>query len=48
MSEVSEIFVVSEDLDWEGGAVKVVSKGFESANNGKEFAVIDVVVSFCL
>jgi len=40
--------VVGEDLDWEGGAVKVVSKGFESANYGEEFAVIDVVVSFCL
>jgi len=40
--------MVGEDLDWEGGAVKVVSEGFESANYGEEFAVIDVVVSFCL
>jgi len=40
--------VVSEDLDREGRAVKVVSKGFESANYGEEFAVIDIVISFCL
>jgi len=40
--------VVSEDLDGEGGAMEVVSKGFESANNSEEFAVVDVVVSFCL
>ena len=48
LSEVGKIFVVSKDLDRKGGAVKIVSKGFESANNGEEFAVIDVVVSFCL
>jgi len=40
--------VVSEDLNQEGGAVKVVLKGFESANDSEEFSVIDVVVSFCL
>ena len=48
MSEVGKVFVVSEDLDREGGAVKIVSKGFESADNGKEFTVVDVIVSFCL
>ena len=48
LSEVGEVFVVSKDLDWERGAVKVVSPGFERADDGKEFAVIDVIVSFCL
>jgi len=40
--------VVGEDLDWKRGAVKVVSERFEGANHGEEFAVIDIVVSFCL
>jgi len=40
--------MVSEDLNWEGGAMKVVSKGFESTDNGEEFSVVDVIVSFCL
>jgi len=48
LSEVGKVLVVSEDLDREGRAVEVVSKGFESANYGEEFAVIDIVVSFCL
>jgi len=48
LSEVGKVLVVSEDLDWEGRAVKVVSKGFESANYGEEFGVINIVVSFCL
>ena len=48
LSEIGEIFVVSEDLDREGEAVKVMSEGFESADYGEEFAVVDIVVSFCL
>ena len=40
--------MISEDLDREGGAMEVVSEGFKSANNSEEFAVVDVVVSFCL
>jgi len=40
--------VVGEDLNWERGAVKVVSKGFEGVNNSEEFTVIDIIVSFCL
>ena len=28
--------------------MKVVSLGFESTDNSKEFAVINVVVSFCM
>jgi len=48
LSEVGKILVVSENLDREGGAVKVMSEGFKSTNYGEEFAVIDVIVSFCL
>ena len=48
LSEISEVLVVGEDLDWKGGAVEVMPEGFEGANNSKEFTVIDVIVSFCL
>ena len=44
LSEVSEVFVVREDLNGEGGAVEVVSPGLQGTNDRKEFSVIDVVV----
>ena len=47
LSKVGEVFVVSEDLHREGGAVKIVAPGFQGANDSKEFAIIDIVVSFC-
>ena len=46
-AEVSEIFMVSEDLYKERGPVKVVSPGLQGMDDGKEFSVIDVIVSFC-
>ena len=46
-TEVCEIFVIGEDLDWERRSVEVVSPRFQGADDGKEFSVIDVVVSFC-
>ena len=45
--EVGEVFMVSEDLDWERGSVEVVSPRFQGADNSEEISVIDVVVSFC-
>ena len=45
--EVGEVFMVSEDLDWERGSMEVVSPRFQGADNGEEISVIDVVVSFC-
>ena len=44
--EVHQVLVVSEDLHEEGGAIEVVSSGFQSTDDGKEFLVIDVIVSF--
>ena len=44
--KVGQIFVISENLDWERGAVKVVSPSFESTDNHQEFMVVDIVVSF--
>ena len=46
LSGVCEIFVVSEDLDREGGAMEIVAPCFQGANDGKEFAVVDVVIPF--
>jgi len=40
--------VVGKDLDWERRAMEVVSPGFKGADDSEEFAVIDIVVSFCL
>jgi len=48
LSEVGKIFMVGEDLNREGGAMEVVSPGFEGADDGKEFSVIDIIVLFCL
>jgi hypothetical protein len=47
LSEIGEIFVVSEDLYGERGAMEVLTPGFQYLNNCEEFVVIDVVVPFC-
>lgn len=46
--EIGKILMVNEDQYWEGGFMKIMSPGFQGADDGKEFAVVDVVVSFCL
>ena len=48
LSEVGEVFMVGEDLNWERGAVEVVSPRFKGADDSKEFTIIDVIVLFCL
>jgi len=40
--------MVGEDLNWERGAVEVVSLRFKGADDSKEFTIIDVIVLFCL
>ena len=44
LAEIGKVLVVSEDLYWKGGAMKIVAPGFQSTNNGKEFSVVDIVV----
>ena len=39
--------MVGEDLHWEGRTVEVVLPIFQGADDSEEFAIIDVVVSFC-
>ena len=45
-TEVGEILVVCKDLYGKWGPMEVVSPGFQGTDDGEEFSVIDVVVSF--
>ena len=44
--EVRQVLVVSEDLDGERRSMEVMFPGFQGTDNGEEFPVIDVVISF--
>ena len=46
LMEIGQVFVVSEDLYWERGAMEVMTPRLQGVDDGKEFAVIDVVVAF--
>ena len=45
-AEVGKVFVVGKDLHGKWGSMEVVSPGFQGMDDGKEFSVVDVVVSF--
>ena len=44
LSEISEVFMVGEDLYRERRAKKVMAPGFQGANDSEEFVIIDIVV----
>ena len=46
LMEIDEVFVIRENLHWEGRAMKVVVPRFQGADDREEFLVVDVVVSF--
>ncbi len=46
VSPVLEVIVVCEDDNWVGASDEEVSPVFEASDDGQEFSVIDVVVSF--
>ena len=46
LAKIGKVLVVSENLYWEGGAMEVVAPRLQGTNDGKEFAVVDVVVAF--
>ena len=46
-TEVGEVFMVGEDLYRKRGSVEVVLPGFQGTDDGGEFSVVDVIVSFC-
>jgi len=48
LSEVGKVLMVGEDLNQERGAVEVVSPGLKGTDDSEEFAIIDVIVLFCL
>jgi len=48
LSKVGKVLMVGEDLNRKRGAVAVVLPGLEGMDDGKEFLIVDVMVSFCL
>ena len=46
LAEIGEVFVVGEDLHGERGTMEVVTPRLQGVNDGKEFAVVDVIISF--
>ena len=44
-TEEGEILMVGEDLDWERRAMEVMSPSFEGVDDGKEFVIIDVIIT---
>ena len=45
LSEVSQVFVVCEDLDRGGGAEEIVAPGIEGSHDSEQFLIVDVVVA---
>ena len=45
LTEVGEVFVISEYLHRKGRTMEIVAPGFQGANDGEEFAVVDVIVA---
>ena len=38
--------MIGENLDGEGGAMEVVSLGFEGMDDCQEFSIVDIVIPF--
>ena len=45
LSEVGEVLMVSEYLDWGGGSKEIVSPGIQGSHDCEEFSVVDVIVA---
>ena len=46
LPEIDKVFVIGEHLHRERGSMKVMSPGLQGVDDSKEFAVVDVIVSF--
>ena len=46
LTEVRQVLVICEDLYGEGGTMEIVPLGLQSADDGEELLVVDIVVSF--
>ena len=47
LAKVGKVLVIGEDLHGKRGAMEVVAPGFQGADDSEEFAIINIVVSFC-
>ena len=47
LTEVRQVLMICEDLDGEGGAMEIMSPRLQSADDGKELPIIDIVIPFC-
>ena len=46
-AEEGQVLMIGKDLDREWGTVEVMAPCFERAKNSEEFAIVDIIVSFC-
>ena len=46
LAEIGKILVVCEDLYGKGGTVEIVAPRLQGANDGEEFAVVNIIISF--
>ena len=46
LAEVSEVFVIYEQSDGMSSSLQVMSPVFKSMDDGEQFLIIDVIVSF--
>ena len=46
LTEIGQVLVVGKDLYGKGGTMEIVAPRFQGANDGEEFTVIDIIVSF--
>ena len=46
LAEISEIFMVGEDLYWERGSSKVMAPRLQGVDDSEEFSVVNIVVLF--
>ena len=46
-TEEGKVFMICENLDGKGRSMEVMTSGFESTDNGKEFPIVNVVIVLC-
>ena len=47
LMKVCQVLVVSEDLDREGGTMKIIPLQLQGMDDYEEFMIIDVIILFC-
>ena len=44
-TEEGKVFMICENLDGKGRSMEVMTSGFESTDNGKEFPIVNVIIA---